>query len=355
MPNDGGMLTPRATRGPLSGVFDEAADDRSSRFLGEKECKAIDSSPIPRGGPRWSDLCDNSDDEKLEDEVIQASTDELAPKSPSKSARRANRRRRCREAARAAAEAEQAEMESEVAEQGMRLGGTVVHSPARLSSAHGSPQAKTMLPAGAFVNRNFMAGGFPPGNCTPICLASPAPPALPSGAFTQPPLAVHQSACSSPVRGVMSVMSTSPSPFSTFGDASTRTPTAAPQPFAQDRFSVSDASVRTPVAGMSFVPWPPQQGKQWGVASSPCARTSGQPVASIVSTSPMGSATTASDVGPSASGATGAGAGGTTGAGGATANSAADTIRSILGQQGLCSGEELEARLRAAAPETYED
>lgn len=352
MPIDGGMLTPRATRGPLTGVLDEVADDRSSRFLGEKESKAVDASPIPRGGPRWSDLCDNSDDdEKLEDEGIQASTDEVAPKSPSKSARRANRRRRCREAARAAAEAAEAadaEMESEVAEQAMRLGGTAAHSPVRLSSVHGSPQAKTMLPAGAFVNRNFMSGaGFPPGNCTPICLASPAP-ALPSGAFTQPPLAVHQSACSSPVRGVMSVMSTSPSPFSTFGDASTRTPTAAPQPFPQDRFSVSDASVRTPVAGVSFVAWPPQQGKQWGVASSPCARTAGQTVANIVSTSPMGSATKASDVGPSA-GTTGAGAGGATG------NSAADTIRSILGQQGLCSGEELEARLRAAAPETYED
>lgn len=229
----------------------------------------------------------------------------------------------------------------------MRLGGAAVHSPVRLSSAHGSPQAKTMLPAGAFINRGFMPSGFPAGNCTPICLAGPVQaPALPSGAFAQPPMAVHQNACSSPVRGVMSVMSTSPSPYSAFGDASTRTPTAAPPPFVQDRFSVSDASVRTPVAGAAFVTWPPQQGKSWGVASSPCARTSGQSMTGIVSTSPMGSATI-SDVGSSA--------GGTTGAASAAGNSAADTIRSILGEQGLCSGEELEARLRAAAPETYED
>lgn len=305
---------------------------RRSHFVPEKGettpgGKLMDCSPIPRG-PRWSDICDDELSEGEENEEVQREPD-ASPKSPSKSARRANRRRRCREAARDAADAD-----AEAAEK----------DPFSFGAASAGAQGgKMMLPAGAFINAGFV-GQLVPGNCTPTCVASPvrsspvrgAAVSLPLGAFADPDASPTQ-----PRLGcLVSVMSTSPQAQGIVGDASTRTPTAAscasPYMCGATASACSDASARTPGARLVIAP-----AGAWGVLGSPSARGSLSFGPSIVSTSPMA--------------AIGAGVIPIPMPCGPAGSAAADTLRSLLGPGGMAQGDELAARLRAAAPEIYED
>lgn len=296
--------------------------------------KFAEFSPLPRG-PRWSDICDDDFSGGEEAEEGQELRQELdaSPKSPSKSARRANRRRRCREAARAAA-AEAVEAAGQQA-----AGGTTT----------------LLLPAGAFINAGFGQLSAA-GNCTPTCVSSPVRGTGP------PPGSFGKEADGSPRGGGatlgavagLAVMSTSPQAQGMVGDASTRTPTAATcsSPYMCTTGPHLDASARMLPAGACLVLAPAPQAA-WGVLSSPTSATrtgslstSPSPQATIVSTSPLatppaGSGTRAPAPSPVAA----------TGCGSAAA---AEALRTLLGPTAL-AGDDLAARLRAAAPEIYED
>jgi len=319
------MLTPRMCRSQF--VADKACSSEGSYALGDK---LVGSLLIPRG-PRWSDICDDDMSEDDEQDAVLRQELDSSPKSPSKSARRANRRRRCREAAKAAA-AEQAAAEL-AGEDAFCLGGSACSSTPR-----GSPK-RAMLPARAFVNTGIV-GTVPGGNCTPTCMASPlgsSPHSLPAAGFSE-----VDAACS-PSRprpgSSVSVVSTSPQAKGIVGDASTRTPTAGTcaSPYMCGASAGSDASARTPGARLLLAP----AAGSWSVIGSPTTRASLSTGPSIVSTSPMAAAVTRVPPVPAACGPAG--------------SAAADALRSLLGPGGMAAGNDLAARLRAAAPEIYED
>jgi len=135
-------------------------------------------------------------------------------------------------------------------------------------------------------------------------------------------------------------MSTSPQPQNVIGDASTRTPTASAcaSPYMRSMITGSDASARTPFAGARVGAWASTD-RSWGVMSSPAARTS-LSAQGIVSTSPVAATGVTSFPAQSACPA---------------GSAAADTLRSLLGPAGMSAGDDLAAKLRAAAPDTYED
>jgi len=315
--------------------------------------KKLACSPIPRG-PRWSDLSDGVLNGFDDDDAASPESPSASPKSPSKSSRRANRRRRRREEAKAAA-LEASTSATEDASQRMLSHET---SSVNVGVAATPPGGKLMLPTAAFVQPG-MVHIVPVGNCTPTCIASPSRPSvmLPSVAFPQgglvvPEPVVHLSSnpCS-PCRGRQgqsTLVTTTPQGI--MGDASTRNPSgvAAVSPYARGMAFGTDASSRTPKAGVrtSAAPpigtWPSLAPEgTWTVVGSPCSR-GGISSHGIVSTSPVASA------GPTASPATGSSCG-------PAGSAAADALRTLLGPSGLPSGEDLAAKLRAAAPEAYED
>jgi len=306
------LLTPRMRRDQ---IVPEGGVTPGGKFAG--------GLPIP-SRPRWSDICDGPSDDEI-DEAGQQQEPDASPKSPSKSARRANRRRRCREAARAAV-AEVAEFASE---DPFSLGG---------GTCSGTPvggQRKTMLPARAFLNVALL-GAMPGGNCTPTCVASPIRGSPVRGGPLSLP-AEADAACS-PTRSSISVMSTAPQAQSVIGDASTRTPTAGTctSAFLCGPVAGSDASARTVGARLLLAP----TAGPWSVLGSPSGGSL-TTAPSIVSTSPMAASATRPSLATAACGPAG--------------SAAADALRCLLGPGGMAAGDELAARLRAAAPEMYED
>lgn len=199
-----------------------------------------------------------------------------------------------------------------------------------------------MLPAGAFVNAAAGFSAMAAGNCTPTCVSSPVRGGLllPAAAFVQGDGQLQVSAAGpeacSPSRlrtGALFSVMTASSPQHLMGDASTRSAGAAcasPYMRGAGMMTGSDASARSPAAGA-----------HWGFISSPCARGPVPAMQGIVSTSPMAAA----GVSPLPALAAYGPAGSTT----------SDALRTILGPGGITAGDDLAAKLRAAAPETYED
>mmetsp|Transcript_40724 Transcript_40724/g.103549 ORF Transcript_40724/g.103549 Transcript_40724/m.103549 type:complete len:371 (+) Transcript_40724:70-1182(+) len=314
--------------------------------------KKLVSLPIAR--PRWSDMSDGLLNGFDDDEDAFPESPDASPKSPSKSTRRANRRRRRREEARAAA----LEASTSCAEDTNQQRVPCQAGNANFSVVATSPGGKLMLPAAAFVDPR-MVQMVPVGNCTPTCIASPSGPSvmLPSAAFTRGGLMVPEhmaqmnAGASSPCKdsqGQSTLRTTAPNGI--MGDASMRSPSgvAVGSPCVRGVILGTEASTRTPTAGVrtsaapTVGPWPSfAPNVAWAVVGSPCAR-GGIPSHGIVSTSPAASACPAASPASSSSC-------------GPAGSAAADAMRTLLGQVDLPSGADLEAKLRAAAPETYED
>jgi len=326
------VLTPRMSRGPTDG--DEGSPvgvgGRGESPHADADKSLFCGTPITPGGPRWSDM--------TEEETAYESDDgdfdlEPAPKSPSKSARRATRRRRCREAARTASS----------------LAGSA-RLPAAATPGGGGGRGGGFglaLPAAAF--DHGVVARSPPlqataGISTPTC-GSPtkgchsSPLALPSGAVIPragPPgnLQVAPGPSGdprySPYQGTACYQGSG-----VVGDASTRTPTCT-SPCPPGFFTTGDASARV----MPMAPWVASPLAAGGHGCwSPMAM--GTPLASMgsipmmpgfVATSPMVSQV-----------------------GGPAGYAATDGFRSFLGTSEAFSADDLAAKLRAAAPETYED
>jgi len=395
--------------------------DMASSLSGGDTPRGGKAAPTLPVRPRWSDMCgdDGLLDAVAYDEELLACSDspDSSPKSPSKGARRAQRRRRRREevkaqaalealggsptgamsgaamaaAAAAALEAatapdppqlrSQQQPQQQQPQQMATLGfvPTIQVSPVACSGP------KLLLPAGALMDPG-MKGSFV-GNCTPTCVASPQRgnsnlfvPSSPcpgrggaggggSGYVVTSPTSMQGGGGG----GGSGYVVTSPTSLQgVFGsDASARTPggncgssqfrrntapplgTAPPMSF--------DASARTPTA-RTMPAWASPTadgiigGASFTAAPSPNARGAGS-AGSIVSTSPVGSASMrmsaaspmsasqlAASTPPSFAGSGQAPAG----------SAAADALRTLLGPAGMPS-QDLFAKLLAAEPEAYED
>lgn len=361
----------------VSDMASSNCGDTTPRGGSEVEIKKPGHLPIR---PRWSDMSVDEgvlDSRPLEQELLACpESPDCSPKSPTKGARRAQRRRRRREEAKAASMFD-APLGAAGADAAQLPGAVVGHMPA----------IQVMLPANALADGGINVKAVPIGNCTPTCVASPAraSPTLPiacAGSRTNP-VPCGAGPCS-PVRrvshgpGTGTFMAASPHGF--MGDASTRTPTGACSPFMRGGVVLgTDASARTPTAGPrpgAMGPFGPEA--MWTFVGSPNARAGlqntgivstspsgsanvqlgGSPVGSahVINTSPVGSASGLGFQSPSAAAARCGHAGGP--GGGNAAGVAAEALRALLGPAGVsdtASSSDLAAKLRAAAPHTYED
>lgn len=361
----------------VGSVSDLASSDAGSAA----DCHKRMALPIR---PRWSDMCGDEGDGLLDavayDEELLACSDspDASPKSPSKGARRAQRRRRRREEAKAAgleggSPADSPRGHSVAAAAAAALEAAVAPDPPQQPQQQQQPQTqlvavgfvpaiqvtpvtcgggpKLLLPAAAMMDPGMK--GQLMGNCTPTCVASPQR----AGGVMLP---------SSPCRARSgSYVATSPTSMQGVlgGDASTRTPTTGTcgsSPFLRSPGPMcTDASARTPTA-RTMPAWASptgmdgMRGATFAAAPSPNARGGGS-AGSIVSTSPVGSASLRSSPMSSGPPPTPAPSPYANSGHNPAGSAAADALRTLLGPAGMPSQQELFAKLLAATPETYED
>eukprot|EP00440_Ansanella_granifera_P033260 gb/GFBE01036087.1/.p1 GENE.gb/GFBE01036087.1/~~gb/GFBE01036087.1/.p1 ORF type:complete len:412 (+),score=41.16 gb/GFBE01036087.1/:1-1236(+) len=326
-----------------------------------------------RASLQWCDIHDDDDevdDFRNIDIAVAWSPSAKASDTPTKTAKRADRRRRQRDLANGPAY-ETAPREAPFAQlsPGHQLQTDTPVAPMApapvgpLSAAHG-PAVVTLedigfgghigaSPARAIHQEPWMAAGSPcraqAGACG-VMSTSPMTDRPRPAAVCLPKGALSFTGCTSPSAspaaghgaGYGDASSRAP-PATVSGDASTRqvpgTPVAANLMAASPKACYgTDASARTPLASPMgcHMPWHVAQvATQAAEAASPCRRRS-PPGAGMVCTSPAALGHHGHCWSPAA-------------------GSPADALRVLLGPSDLPTGEELVARLQAAAPESYED